>query len=228
MKTTPLLLTFAATLMLGTSPPPEESPIALVSKVIMDVTRKNDREEWRIAKRGETLASGERIRTGEKSFAVIKFTDNSMLRVREKTEVVVTGVKNGTTFSKSTGIERGVIGFSIKKQRPGEEFRFSSPTSVASIRGTSGQFGAQDSVDLLVVLEGLVRLENKISNRFIDVEGGFTGISGKTGELQLRPSTAEEKLTAELSARTGDREQKLDIELNDGKGNKKQIEIKFK
>lgn len=215
-------------MVLGFAPAPDESPIALVSKVIMDVTRKNEGQDWRIAKRGETLASGERIRTGEKSFAVIKFTDNSMLRVREKSEVVVTGVKNGKTFSKSTELERGVIGFSIKKQRPGEEFRFSSPTSVASIRGTSGQFGAQDSVDLLVVLEGLVRLENKISNRFIDVEGGFTGISSKSGELQLRPSTAEEKLTAELSSRAGDREQKLDIELNDGKGNKKQIEIKFK
>ncbi len=213
---------------LGAIPPPDGTVIALMSKVILDVSRKEVGKEWQAAKRGETLLSGERVRTGEKSIAVIKFKDNSMLRVREKSEVILTGTQQGNSFSKWTELQRGVIGFNIKKQRAGEEFRFSSPTSVASIRGTSGQFDSQDSLDKLIVLEGLVRFTNIKSSEGADVAGGFTGISTPDGKLQVRPSTPEEKLAAQLASRLGDQDSKLDIDLNDGKGNKKQIEIKFK
>ncbi len=217
-----------ASLILGVAPPVKDVTVALVSKVIADVTRKELGKNWLPAKRGETLTSGERIKTGEKSFAVIKFKDNSMVRVREKTEVLVQGVQDGSSFSKSADVERGVIGFSIRKQQKGEEFRFSSPTAVASIRGTSGQFGAEDSSDKLIVLEGLVRLTNKVSRQSTDVESGFTGISFPDGKLQVRPSTPEEKLVAQLASRVGDQDNTLDIELDDGKGTKKRFEIKFK
>lgn len=222
-----LLLALTAFSFLGSTPPPGEI-IALISKVILDVTRQEVGKEWQAAKRGETLLSGERVRTGEKSIAVIKFKDNSMLRVRERTEVILTGSQQGTSFSKSTELQRGVIGFNIKKQRTGEEFRFSSPISVASIRGTSGLFNTQDSLDKLIVLEGLVHFTNTKSSESADVAGGFTGISTSDGKLQVRPSTPEEKLAAQLASRLGDQDSKLDIDLNDGKGNKKQIEIKFK
>lgn len=227
-KVCPSFLLIAGCLLLGAAAPSKESTIALVSRVILDVTRKEVGKDWQPAKRGAMLSTGERLKTGAKSIAVIKFKDNSMLRVRENTEVSLGGMQDGKAFLKSTDIERGVIGFNIKKQQPGEEFRFSSPTSVASIRGTSGQFGAADSNDKLIVLEGLVRLTNKISTQYVDVGDGFTGISLRDGKIQVRPSTPEEKLAAQLASRTGDQDNKLDIELDNGSGNKKNIEIKFK
>lgn len=223
-----LLLITSCSIALVAAPPSKNAAIALVSKVIRDVTRKEVGKEWQEAKRGEMLSSGERVKTGDGSIAVVKFKDNSMLRVREKTEVLLGGTQNGKTFSKSTDVEKGVIGFSIKKQQPGEEFRFSSPTSVASIRGTSGQFGATDSSDKLIVLDGLARLTNKISTQYVDVKGGLTGISSRDGKVEVRPSTPEEKIAAQLASRTGDQDSKLDIELDNGSGNKKNIEIKFK
>jgi hypothetical protein len=214
---------------LGATPPPADVSIALVSKVFQNVEHKEAGDDkWAPAKRGEVLTSGERVKTGEKSIAVIKFKDNSMLRVRELTEVILNGVLDGKAFSKSTDVQKGVIGFNIKKQRQGEEFRFSSPTSVASIRGTSGQFGAADSSDKLVVLEGLVRLMNKTSSRELDIEEGWTGISYPSGKLEKRPSTPDERASAQLAARLGDQTNTLDVELNNGNGNKKRIEIKFK
>ncbi|MBI5474101.1 MAG: FecR domain-containing protein [Ignavibacteriae bacterium] len=225
---TNVILVATCGLLLGAVPPPGNPAIALVSKVILDVTSKEVGKDWQPTKRGETLSSGERVKTGERSIAIIKFKDNSMLRVREKSEVVVHGLHEKNIFSKSTDLERGVIGFNIKKQQKGEEFRFSSPTSVASIRGTTGQFGAEDTVDKLIVLEGLVRLMNKVSAHALDIEAGFTGISFRDGKIERRQSTPEEKLAAELAARLGDKENRLDLELNDGKGNKKQLEIKFK
>lgn len=230
-RTTRVLLSAVAIfaiLFTAAAPPTKDTSIALVSKVIRDVTRKEADKDWQPAKRGQLLASGERVKTGEQSTAVIKFKDNSMLRVRERTEVLLAGLQEGTSFSKSTDVKNGAVGFSIKKQKAGEEFRFSSPTSVASIRGTSGLFGAADSSDKLIVLEGLVRLSNKISSDAADVEGGFTGISSPNGKIVVRPSTQEEKLAAQLAARTGEGESTLDIELNDGSGNKKNLEIKFR
>ena len=223
-----IVLGAACAMLVGAAPSPPETTIALVSKVILDVTRKEVGKDWAPAKRGATLVSGERLKTGEKSFAVIKFKDNSMLRVREKSEVLLSGVVQGSSFSKGGELERGIIGFNIKKQQAGEEFRFSSPTSVASIRGTSGQFGSADSIDTLIVLEGLVRLTNKISSQSADVKDGHTGISSPDGILQVRISTPEEKLAAQLASRNGEQNNKLDIELNDGSGNKKNIEIEFK
>lgn len=223
-----ILLLMSGVLALGAAPPAGDTAIALISKVILDVMRMQVGKDWQPAQRGEVLASGERVRTGEKSVAVIKFKDNSMLRVREKSEVMIAGVQEGNAFSKSAEVQRGVIGFHIKKQQPGEEFRFTSPTSVASIRGTSGQFTATDSTDKLIVLEGLVRLTNKVSTQSVDVGAGYTGLSRRDGNVQMRPSTPEEKQAAEASAQIAEQENRLDIELDDGKGNKKRIEIKYK
>ena len=78
------------------------------------------------------------------------------------------------------------------------------------------------------MLEGLVRLTNKMSTQSVDVGAGYTGLSTRDGKVQLRLSTPEEKQAAEVSAQLAEQENRLDIELDDGKGNKKRIEIKYK
>jgi hypothetical protein len=202
-----------------------EPAIALVSKVILDVKRKEASKDWIVAKRGETLASGDMIRTGDKSVAIIKFKDNSLVRVREKSEVTVTGTTTGSAFSKSIDLLRGTIGFNVKKQTIGEEFRFTSPTSVASIRGTEGLFTLGDT---LTVIEGRVRFKNKFSLREVDVDAGFTAISYADGTIQVRPSTAEEKARATSALREEGQDNKLELDFRDNQGNKKQLKIDFK
>lgn len=204
------------------------APIALFSKVILDVTRRHADAEWMEAKRGETLGSGDRVRTGERSIALIKFKDNSLLRVREQSEVVVTGGMSGSAFSKSVSVQRGATGFNIKKQRPEEEFRFTSPTSVASIRGTAGQFSAHPDGDTLIVLEGLVSLTNTLSARTVGVKAGFTGISAPDGSVETHPSTPEEVAAARSATQSGDRPEIFELELRDSKGGRKTLKIEFK
>ncbi len=205
-----------------------EPAVALVSKVILDVKRKEVDKDWVIAKRGETLASGDMVRTGEKSIAVVKFKDNSLVRVREKSEITVTGITSGTSFSKSIDIINGTIGFSVKKQLPSEDFRFSSPTSVASVRGTGGQFISQRGYDTLVVTEGRVRLRNKISSNEIDVQEGFTAISHPDGTITQRPSTEAELQGAAHALQDSEQENRLEFDFRDGQGNRKQLKIDFK
>ncbi len=202
--------------------------VAVVSKVILDVQHKELNREWEKAQRGETLASGDRVKTGEKSIAVVKFKDNSLVRVRERSELTVTGESKNASFSKSVNVEKGVVGFNIQKQKADEEFRFTSPTSVASIRGTGGQFAADALSDTLVVIEGAVRFTNKISSQSVDVLAGFTGISNPDGSIETRPSTAEERKAATQVSSTSERENTLELEFRDGQGTRKQLKIEYK
>ena len=207
--------------------PPANSSIALISKVVLDVSRQEVGKDWQMADRGETLASGDKIKTGIKSIAVIKFKDNSLVRVREKTVLTVTGEMKGTAFSKTVTMEKGVVGFNIKKQQLQEEFRFKSPTSVASIRGTGGQFTTHEAADTLTIIEGNVRLTNNISSDFVDVEAGFTGISNADGSIYKRPSTQAERTAAEDAIKVGKKDSRLEFELRDSQGNQKQLRIDF-
>ena len=233
MKTNSVLLTF---LILSSAFPgsaPAEGPsavpsIALLSKVILDVTRKDDAADWRKAARGDILNSGNKVKTGEKSLAVVKFKDNSMIRVRELSELTIGATQQGGAFSKSVQIETGVVGFSISKQQRNEEFRFTSPTSVASVRGTQGVIVSSPSADTLTVTEGLVAFTNVISSQSSDVAAGYTGISTPDGRLVTRPSTPAERNAAEDVLRSGGQEKKLDLELRDNRGTTKHLRIDFK
>lgn len=204
---------------------PAASSVALLSKVVLDVSRKEEGRDWQNAKKGETLTSGDMVKTGLRSVAIIKFKDNSLVRVRELTELTVTGSMNGSAFSKSVEMKSGVVGFNIKKQQAGEEFRFSSPTSVASIRGTGGSFSLGDT---LVVIEGVIEFKNTISSRMVNVEAGFTGISNPDGTITTRPSTPEEKAAAEEAARASEQDNRLEFDLRDGRGNSKRLKIDYK
>ncbi len=207
---------------------PQRSSVALVSRVILDVSRKEAEKDWAAAKRGETLSTGDRVKTGEKSLAIIKFKDNSLVRVRERSELTVTGEVNARAFSKSVNVEKGVVGFNIKKQNADEEFRFTSPTSVASIRGTGGQFTSQALADTLTVIEGLVRLTNKRSSQFVDVQAGYTGISNPDGTVETRPATPAEQQSALEASRTTEQENRLEFEFRDGQGNRRLLKIDYR
>ncbi len=204
------------------------SSVALISKVVSDVSRKETGKDWQGAKKGETLSSGDRVKTGAKSVAIVKFKDNSLVRVRELTELTINGTMNGSAFSKSVEMKSGVVGFNIKKQRTGEEFRFNSPTSVASIRGTGGLFNTTTLADTLIVTEGVIEFKNNVSSNIVSVQAGFTGISMPDGTITTRLSTPEEAAAAEQAARVSEQDNKLEFDLRDGRGNSKRLKIEYK
>jgi hypothetical protein len=206
---------------------PPDGPIGLLSKVILDVTWKQRSKDWDKATRGQTLGTGDMVRTGPRSLAIIKFKDNSLVHLREKSELTVTGTTTGGSFSKSVEIQTGVVGFNVAKQRAGEEFRFTSPTSVASIRGTAGAFNATQNADTLIVTEGTIRFSNRSSSRILDIVAGFTGISGSDGTVQSRPSTEREKRLAAEALMDG-QGKKLELDLRNPQGKQSRLKIEYK
>jgi hypothetical protein len=221
------LMLAAALPVLSANPPAEEQSVGLLSKVVQEVSHKASGKDWSKATRGQMLTAGDAVKTGTKSFAIIKFKDNSLVRVRELTEVTVTGMLQGKAFSKTVELQGGVVGFNVTKQRAGEEFRFNTPTSVASIRGTGGSF-ARGIADTLVVVEGVVNLLNRISSKATDVQAGYTGISREDGTIETRLSTQGERASALEAMRTGDQPKQLKLEIRNSQGEKKDLIIDYK
>jgi hypothetical protein len=225
---TTLLLVFVLSCALAVVGP-SGITVGLVTKYVLTVEKKTVTEQWKQVGAGEPLVSGDQVKTGEKSLAIIKFKDNSFLRVREKTTVTVNGEITGKAFSKTVQLDEGSFGFNVRKQQ-NEKFIFRSPTSVASIRGTKGKMSHGPKGDTLHVYEGLVNFLSTLTNEEVDVAAGYVAILNPDGSITLRKMTdaelAEATETTEESLKQLENELKL--ELKDSQGKSKDLKIKFK
>ncbi len=161
--------------------------IAVTTKVIgkVDVDQLAN-PGYKTLKAGMVLADGDRIRTGEKGYVSIIFIDDkSMLKIKEKTEVTVTGKRTVRSIAKQVNIDSGTLRAQVSKQRKGD-FIVQSSTSVASVKGTDFWFLSDPLTgDQVVGLEGLVGLTNLISGESVTITGGFTGISALDGGIEV-------------------------------------------
>ncbi len=170
----------------------DSTPIALIKKIIKDVEqRKDDVSDWELAKTGLPLSDGQEVRTGSKSLALILFTDGSgLLRVRENSIANIYGKAENRTVSKNTFIARGRVGFDVNKQNENEEFTFTTPTVVASIRGTSGYFDVDDTSSTIVCETGLIELQATGRQRQSGtLTGGNTANINNNGEVFISQIT---------------------------------------
>ena len=129
-------------------------------------------------------------------------------------------------FTKFIRLWKGGFGFEFRK-KPDEQFRLTSPTAVASIRGTRGMLSGGAGSDTLIITEGTVRFANNVSNREIDVAAGNIGVSSQDGSISSRRATTKELAEADRLA-TGGTLNELKLELRDKQGNKKELKLKYK
>lgn len=221
----------AAALLLAASAAGFRGPgatLALITKVVREVSLKNDAaDDWGAAGKGDILKAGDRVKTGRQSLAILKFNDRSIVRVRENSEISMTTESDGTGAVKTVDGAEGSYGFDIQKQQANEKFRFTSPTSVASIRGTMGTWSSGGGNDTLVLPEGNVNVKNKVSDRDIDVPAGYIAFSNADGSLTSRPATGEE-LAAARRAATGGSTKELNLKLRNDDGDEKDLKIKYR
>ncbi len=201
------LFVFVSSLAFKASAP---SNVALFWIIKNSVEKKQSNQDWQNAKKGELIYGGDLVRTQKESFALIKFNDASTLRLGPNAEVQVYGENNPS----SANVSSGDVDFTMTKRKT-KPFEFTTPTSVASIRGTQGLLVVQlDGTDFLTILEGLVRFSNKYSNRFVDVGAGQTSESLKDGNINVHNSTQND-----LNRLT---------QLNNQFGQKHELKIQFR
>jgi hypothetical protein len=203
----------------GSLPPIDDTPVALVKKIVRDVSKRvTTDEDWELAKTGEPLYNGGEVRTGENSLALILFTDGSgLLRVRENSIANIYGQRKDKEMDKNTFIQRGEIGFNVNKQSENEEFTFTTPTMVASIRGTAGLIKVTDlagvneglNTDLptvrstLILEEGEVEVKStKGDEKTATVTAGQALISDDKGTLETAVQSESQKNTLQRSKGT--------------------------
>jgi len=205
----------------------DNTTMAVITKVIPAVEKKTTSVDWSKASAGAALLAGDQIRTGKLALAVIKFTDQSIMRLREQSELTLSAEGQRGSMIKTVNLSSGGFGFDVHKQQ-NEQFRLTSPTSVASIRGTKGIWCGGQGADTLLVIEGLVNLGNLVSKRDIDIAAGFIGFSGKDGDLSSRRATEQELLRAAQIVRGSGLPGEIKLELKDPQDNKRELQLKIK
>jgi hypothetical protein len=180
-------------------------------------------EEWKPAQKGVGLESGTLVKTDEKSFLLIKFLDGSFLRVGENTILEVIGENPKGNYSRKINVENGGVDFKVTKVKG--KFEFTTPLSVATIRGTEGVLISRTDADTLMVREGEVDFFNKISNISKTVKAGEIGISTKVGEITTRQMTETEQQKSQEIRKAIE---KREIEIRGKTGEGKEIRIKIK
>jgi hypothetical protein len=163
----------------------DKKPIAAyIIKGVKDVERRSGPTSgWSKAMLLSELKAGYEVRTQDKSFAMIKFADESKVSVREKSIITISGEVSGSKIlNRDVFIERGRAVFNIKKQET-EQFRFTSPISVASIRGTEGGTGFDPATTTsdITLITGLAEFTNTRTECKIVVRAGQTGVIDSTG-----------------------------------------------
>lgn len=184
-----------------------DTQVALVTKVYKDVNYRKtaDESDWQKANIGLVLYDGNEVKTGFKSLALVKFTDGSgLLRVRENCILHIFGDKKEKLMNKNTFIQKGLISFDVKKQSENEEFKFTTPTVVASIRGTSGFLEYSEDSTFTMSLESgsaLLNFTGPQGGEGTLTEGNTVTIS-KDGTFDFREQTDEDKKLMQESRRT--------------------------
>lgn len=138
-----------------------DTPVAVMKKTVNKVMQKEINKNWVSSKTGNILFNGMEIKTGYKSLAIIKFTDNSgILTIRENCVANIYAAQKNKTMDKNTIIHQGTVHFDVNKQSVDEEFKFTTPTVVASIRGTSGYIEVEkDSTTNIICEKGMIEVE---------------------------------------------------------------------
>ena len=160
--------------------------IAVATKVKGDVQlMKVETDNFLGLNPGTILSDGDKIRTGKSGFAAIIFIDDkSTLKIKENSEVVLTGQRTAASISKKINMDGGTIRATITKQNT--DFIIQTPTSVASVKGTDFWMITDPIAgDQIIAIEGIIGLVNIETGQAVDVTEGMTGLSTPDGQTSV-------------------------------------------
>ncbi|MFL2983506.1 MAG: FecR domain-containing protein [Candidatus Neomarinimicrobiota bacterium] len=204
------------------------SKVAVVMKVKGDASvAYKESNSVQSLKPGTTLSNQDKITTGENGFVALMYIDDkTVVKILGNSILDILGERSGAMINKSINIEYGKVAAAVTTQK-GKEFRVSTPTSVASVKGTSLAIDSDPSNgDSFTLLEGLIEVTNVVTGESTDVQEGETALSTNDGSLEVNQTTQQdlegfEEASLEVS------NQEIRFEMEDENGELKEIIIKF-
>ncbi len=223
MKIKYILLTAALLLtLLQVLPADQRQPIAILFKVRGKVFIKTQKQIR--AKRGMRIYDGTKIITKKRSFAAIKFIDDgSLVRVRSNSTCTFNGKRRQNSLAKNIFVEVGTLFSKISGLKG--SFRVSTPTSVASVKGTA--FWTKQEFKggtYYFGEEGVVEIKNKSGSALL--HSGETGFVSSPGSKPIvrKSKPGERPKTAADNSRTDE----LELEFQNKDGQTKTLKFKVK
>lgn len=202
-----------------------KEPIAIVIKARGKVYLvPAGQKKGKLVKRGSRIYNNQRILTKAKSYAIIKFIDNGgIVRVLANSFCKFEGKKKKKSLSKNIFLELGSIFNQVFKNRG--EYRVSTPTSVASVKGT--KFWVQQKYKGATFYfgeEGLVEISN--SRGVALLRAGMTGIvESPNSKPIVRKTRKNEKPALDEEEENPD---EFRLEFEDAQGNTKELKFKLR
>jgi hypothetical protein len=182
-------------------------------------------------KNGELLYNNDEIKTGSTSFAAIKYVDGgASIKVFPNSVMKVSAVKYNKELSKNTIMTGGNVYSKVNNRIKGK-YQVETPTTVASVKGTGfiTRIDAQKRTHI-IVLEGEVLVQNKISGKSFTVSAGHSAVSGENGEIEVA-DTAEGEITEQEMGEIEDTNQEsqktIRVQVTDDNGNIKYLDISY-
>ena len=139
-------------------------------------------------KRGKQIHDRDWIRTKDDGYIALMFIDDkTLLKIRENSELEIKAVRSGTGLNKSIQMAFGKVKAEISPQRNGE-FTITTPTSVASVKGTVLWIISTPAGDQFIVTDGTVTVTNNESGQTVTVTVGQTVTSNPDGTIDVQPT----------------------------------------
>ena len=241
MKTLILILIFSSSLICA------PSSIAYVSKTKGDVKHKKKSDEnYEEPKKGTQLYNNDLIQTGDNGFAkYIYIDDGTQIKIHNNSEVYIRGELERRSIIKQLKVDEGTIKFDIKKQSS-DEFTVITPTSVASVKGTSFWIDCNGkSGDQFFGESGSVVIRNRESGEKRELTKNKVASSMPDGTLDVRQITVSElEMLQNIEEETGEAQNtdsgtgnsqsqdstgdEIIIQFQDDSGDQKTITIRVK
>lgn len=114
---------------------------------------------------GSIIKSGQLLKTGPNSFCDLQVRGSetsAMIRLKSNSELTLTGRQFGEKKEILAELKKGNGMFDLDKITQGEDFRTTSPTAVASVRGTKFEVSVNADSTSIEVLEGKVSSRPRI------------------------------------------------------------------
>lgn len=200
-------------------------PMAVVIRARGKVTVYNAQTKKTIPVRlGTRLYAGSKVITKDKSFAALKFLDdNSLVRIRPNSSCTIEGKREKSGFFKNLFLDVGTVFAQIVKQQ--SVFQITTPTSVASVKGT--KFWAKQEFKggtYYYGEEGVVEISNE--KGWALLRKGETGyVSSKNSRPIVRATKKGEKPVLEEGKGSID---DLEFEFKNNQGDTKSLRFKVK
>ena len=142
---------------------------------------------------GSELFNDDFIKTGLDGFVKFSYLDDgTTIKVHKNSELYIRGLSDSKVINKRLNIGNGLIKLDVSKQKK-DEFTIVTPTSVASVKGTSFILDSNlDFGDKFYGFEGTVEILNKESNKIIRLSRNLKVTSTPDGQINSEIITQED------------------------------------